>query len=219
MIRQASAAAVIAIALSYGEAAAQSDEGTSGLWRWFDPRTSPFIPIPEVATDPNSGTSFGVLPIYLVTDEEKQIRKIYAPDVTYHPQLGIGARFRLFGYPSEDTAWYVVGGARQRIEREFDADYTTGIKRTEPWSFSARALYDRSATPRFFGIGNDTTLSERTNYTQEEGYVDAVIARNVTPQLQVSLEMRPRAVTIEPAFSSNRSRPPSSAAKTSGSID
>ena len=197
--RRTSAGAVIALVLFSASAWAQSnDETASDLWRWFDPRTSPFIPIPEVATDPNAGTSFGVLPVYLVTDEEKQIRKIYAPDVTYNSQLGFGARFRVFGYPSEDTAWYIVGGVRQQIEREFDADYSTGIKRSEPWSFSARALYDRSATPRFFGIGNDTTLSERTNYTQEQGYADAVIARNFTSQLQASFEMRPRAVTIEP---------------------
>jgi hypothetical protein len=85
MIRHASAAAVIAIALSCGGAAAQSDEGTSGLWRWFDPRTSPFIPIPEVATDPNSGTSFGVLPIYLVTDDPARFprqRKRVAQSIT-----------------------------------------------------------------------------------------------------------------------------------------
>jgi surface antigen Omp85-like protein len=183
---------------SLGAIAQSSGEETSGFARWFDPRTSPFIPIPEVATDPNSGTSVGVLPVYLVTDAEKEIRKIYAPDVIYHPALGFGARFRVFGYPSEDANWYVVGGAKQRIEREFDADYVTGIKRAEPWSFAARALYDRSATPRFFGIGNDTALAERTNYTQEQAYVDAVVAHNFTPQLQASLEMRPRIVTIEP---------------------
>jgi Omp85 superfamily domain len=198
--RRAWAGAAIVLALSCSTAAAQSDEGASGFGRWFDPRTSPFIPIPEVATDPNSGTSFGVLPVYLVTDEEKEIRKIYAPDIIYHPALGYGARFRVFGYPSEDTAWYVVGGAKERAEREFDADYATGMKRSEAWSLSGRAVYDRSATPRFFGIGNDTTLAARTNYTQEQAYVDAVLARNFTPQLQVSLEMRPRAVTIEPGI-------------------
>ena len=194
-----SAVTLLLLALpSAGAAAQSSDAEVSGISRWFDPRTSPFIPIPEVATDPNSGTSVGLLPVYLVTDEQKEIRKIYAPDVIYHPALGFGARFRVFGYPSDDTDWYVVGGAKQRVEREFDADYVTGIKRREPWSFSARALYDRSATPRFFGIGNDTTLAERTNYTQEQGYLDAVVARNFTPQLQISLEMRPRVVTIAP---------------------
>ncbi len=195
----------VALAFACGTAAAQSSDAAqssggaaNGFLRWFDPRTSPFIPIPEVATDPNSGTSFGVLPVYLVLDEQTEIRKIYAPDVIYHPALGYGARFRVFGYPSEDTTWYVVGGAKQRVEREFDADYASGIKRAEPWSFSARSVYDRSATPRFFGIGNDTTLAERTNYTQEQAYLDAVAARNFTPQLQLSLEMRPRVVTIEP---------------------
>jgi hypothetical protein len=193
------ASTFVTLMLLAGKATADSayDVG-SRLLSWFDPRSSPFIPIPEVATDPNSGTSFGLLPVYLVTDQQKQIRKIYAPDVIYHPSLGYGVRFREFGYPSEDTEWYVVVGGKQRVEREFDASYSTGISRNAPWSLSSRAVYDRSATPRFFGIGNDSLLANRSNYTEEQAYLRATLARNVTRDLQVSLEMRPRLVKIEP---------------------
>ena len=44
------------------------------LAHWFDPRTSPFIPIPEIATDPNGGTTVGLLPVMLFTDARQQIR-------------------------------------------------------------------------------------------------------------------------------------------------
>src|SRR5438477_6844063 len=36
-----------------------------GLLSLWDPTTSPFIPIPEIGTDPNSGTTIGFLPVFL----------------------------------------------------------------------------------------------------------------------------------------------------------
>src|SRR5229473_3838876 len=54
---------------------------------WFDPRTSPFIPLPEVATDPNGGTTVGLLPVFLFTDARQHIRQILAPDITHNPNL------------------------------------------------------------------------------------------------------------------------------------
>ena len=78
-----------------GHAAAQITPETpspppSGLLRLWDPTTSPFIPIPEIATDPNGGTTVGLLPVMLFTDARQQIRQILAPDLTHNSSLGVG---------------------------------------------------------------------------------------------------------------------------------
>jgi len=192
----ASLALLILVLARAGATPAEAQE--SGLFKWFDFGNSPFIPVPEIATDPFGGTSYGVLPVYLVTGEGGEISRLYAPDFIFHPSLGYGARFRVFDYPSEDTESYLVAGAKQKIEREFDALHATGITRSGAWSFSARLLYDRSATPLFFGIGNNTTTANQGNFTAERGYAEASLGRNVTPELQVSLRLRPRFVDIEP---------------------
>jgi Omp85 superfamily domain len=181
--------------MALGEPAEHGGNRILGL---FDVRSSPFIPIPEVATDPFGGTNVGLLPVYLVTDEQRRITRIYAPDLAYNSELGFGARFRVFGFPSEDTEWHVVAGVQERIERRFDALYWTGIKRTVPWSWSLEARYDRSATGRFFGIGNGSLPASETNYTQDQSYLDAKLGRNLTPNWQVSLETRPRFTNTEP---------------------
>ena len=49
-----------------------------------NPDTWPFIPVPEIATDPNSGTTVGVLTAFLDTDSKHQIDSIFAPD--FHSQ-------------------------------------------------------------------------------------------------------------------------------------
>jgi len=38
---------------------------SAGFWKWFDPETAPFLPVPEIATNPNGGTTIGILPVWL----------------------------------------------------------------------------------------------------------------------------------------------------------
>jgi hypothetical protein len=170
----------------------------SGIARWFDLESSPFIPIPEVGTDPNAGTTIGFLPVFLVTNRDQRIERIYAPDVIVNPNFGYGARGRVFGYPSDDTQWYVVGGGKERVEREFDALYTTGLTRAGAWSLSARSVYDRSGSRRFWGFGNDTPQTAETNYTNEQAYLEATAGYNISHVFQIALNLRPRHVRIEP---------------------
>ena len=47
------------------------------------------MPLDEIGTDPNSGTTYGFLPIFLHSEHD-QIRRIIAPDVTYNSDLGYG---------------------------------------------------------------------------------------------------------------------------------
>ena len=79
-------------------------------WKSFkaqDPNSWPFIPVPEVATDPNGGVTYGVLPVWLFTDSKNEISSILAPDINANSTLGPGGNFRYLAYPSSDTNWYV----------------------------------------------------------------------------------------------------------------
>jgi len=165
-------------------------EMPGGIRDWFDLENSPFIPIPEVGTDPNAGTTLGLLPVVLETDDKRQIRRIYAPDILIDPELGIGADFRVFSYPSADTQWYAVAGGKEHIERNLDLSFETGIQRQGSWSASSRLLYDRTASYRFFGFGN--TSGHETNYTGERAYLEGRLGRNLSPALQLALDIRPR---------------------------
>ncbi len=168
----------------------------SGLLSLWDPTTSPFIPIPEIGTDPNSGTTYGFLPVFLHSEHD-EIRRIIAPDITYNPDLGYGGNFRIFSYPSTDEQWSLVAGGKQKIEHGVDGVYTTGILRQRDWSFFDHLVYDRSATGRFFGIGNNSRKSGQSNYTEEQAYVETTVGRNFGPDFQLALNLRPRYVQIE----------------------
>jgi hypothetical protein len=189
------AAAMLPVAADAAEAPAP--ETATGIWRYLDPETAPFIPIPEIGTDPNSGTTVGLLGVYLDTNEKKEITRIIAPDIIVNPELGYGAHFRLFSYPSKDTQWSAVVGAKERIERELDLTYATGITRQAPTSLAGRLVYDRSATERFFGFGNATARGAETNFTADQTYAQLRLGWNISPTLQLAYEARPRRFEVE----------------------
>ncbi len=184
--------------LACASAHAAAGDAPTGLARWLDPATAPFIPVPEIDIDPNSGTTLGLIPTWIVTDDKAQIRQIIAPDILHNPNFGWGARGRIFAYPSEDTQWSVVGGAKQRVESEFDYEYQTGRLRASRWSFAASVVYDRSGTPRFYGIGNRSPVIDETNYTLQQKYIQTTLGWNLTHAWQISYTLRVRAVAVQP---------------------
>jgi hypothetical protein len=171
----------------------------SSLARWFNPATAPFIPIPDFDTEPHNGLTLGVIPTWLHTNSRDEIERITAPDIIHSQYFGWGAHMRVLGYPSADTQWSVVGGLKQRVEREFDGRYLTGQTRTGAVSWSIEAIYDRSGTHRFFGFGNKSVRANETSFVDNQALVAASIGRNFTPRLQLAYVVRPRYVEVLPA--------------------
>ncbi len=155
------------------------------LSRWLDPSTAPFLPVPLVGSDPNSGTTVGILPVWLHTDDDHEITRIIAPDVLYNPYFGVGVDGRIYAYTSKDAQWSVDAGVSERVQREFDAEYQVGRLRDQLWSMNYSLIFDRSGTPRFYGIGNRSLQIDETNYTNSEGLGQVQIGLNLTHELQI----------------------------------
>ena len=169
-----------------------------GLSSWFNPATAPFIPVPEIDVDPNSGTTLGVIPTWVQTDENHEIRRIIAPDVNYNPYFGYGVNGRVYGFTSGDEQWSVLAGLRERVERQFDAEYQSGRMREQRWSFNSSLIYDRSGTPRFYGIGNESPAIAETDYTNQQERVQTQIGLNLTHAWQLLYTGRLQVVDVLP---------------------
>jgi hypothetical protein len=170
----------------------------AGISRWFNPTTAPFIPIPEVAADPDNGTTVGLIPTWLKTDANHDISQIIAPDIIHNPYFGYGVHGRIYDYPSTDEQWSVIGGIKQRVERGIDGEYQTGRLRDRRWSVNLSLVYDRDGTPRFYGIGNHSIESNQTNFTEEEELAQALVGFNLTHAWQLQYTMRLRAFDVLP---------------------
>ena len=170
----------------------------TGLRKWFDPATAPFIPVPLIGVDPDSGTTLGVIPTWVHTDENNEINRIIAPDVLYNPYFGFGVHGRIYGYSSRDEQWSVVAGVKERVEREFDAEYQRGRLREDRWSLNASAVFDRSGVPRFYGIGNETLASAETNYTNQQDRAQIQVGLNLSHAWQLLYTGRFQVVDVLP---------------------
>jgi hypothetical protein len=165
---------------------------------WFDPATAPFLPVPEIATDPDSGTTAGLLAVKLRTDQDGDIRRIIAPDFIYNPYFGYGGHVRIYDYPSADVQWSVIAGAKERVERGIDLEYQSGILREQRWSFTYSVVYDRDGTPRFFGIGNNSPAIAQTDYTAQQEFGQAQIGFNLNRTWQLLYTALARSVDVLP---------------------
>jgi hypothetical protein len=168
------------------------------ITRWVDPKEAPFIPVPYVGTDPNSGTTVGVIPTILVTDENDEIRKIIAPDIVHNPYFGWGVHGRIYNYTSPDEQWSAIGSFYERVQRAFDGEYQLGRLRNTNWSFNGSAIYDVDGTPRFYGIGNESPEINETDYTAQQYLVQGQIGYNFNHAWQLQYTARFEDVDVLP---------------------
>jgi hypothetical protein len=163
----------------------------SSSWsRWLNPATAPFIPVPLIGVDPNSGTTLGLLPTWVATNEDHEIDRIIAPDVLHNPYFGYGMHARVYSYDSSDEQSSVIAGIQERVERQFDAEYQIGRLREQRWSATYSLDYNRDGTPRFYGVGNNSPAIDQTNYTNGQAQAQAQLGLNLTHTWQLQYTVR-----------------------------
>ncbi len=165
---------------------------------WYNPENLPFLPVPEIGQDPDSGLTLGILPVWLSTDEEHKIRRIIAPDLIYNPNFGAGFHGRIYDYPSEDRQWSLITGISERVQRIVDAEYQLGRLRQHEWSFIGSVIYERAGEPRFFGIGNNSPRRAESNYTEQQELLQGQLGYNFSPAWQLLLTARLRSIDVLP---------------------
>ena len=177
---------------------AAADAASAGTSSWFDPSKLPFIPVPLIGVDPNSGTTLGVIPTWVHTNDQQQITRIVAPDIVYNQSFGAGAHFRVFAYPSADMQWSVVAYLYEHVQRSVDYEFESGRLRNGPWTITGSLLDTRDGTPRFYGIGNESPAIDETDYTSQEGRAQTQICYNLSHAWQLQYTLRERVVDVLP---------------------
>jgi len=107
-----------------------------------------------------------------------------------------GADGRILAFPSENTQWSIVGGAEQRVESNLDLEYQTGLLRDSPFSLTVESLYDRSGTPRFYGIGNNSYQINQTVYIDQQLGAYATLGWNITHAWQLAYTFAAKKVKV-----------------------
>jgi len=154
------------------------------------------IPLPEIIVDPNEGTTVGLLPVILFSNDDKSVRRIVAPDIRYNDITGVTPTLRLFEYPDPKQSYYLVGGKGTRRGEYFEANYFGEDLRDGWFDIRANGRHEQDPFERFFGFGNDTPKSNEANFTSTTNALSLMVGVNLPAALQIFFQSRLRHVRI-----------------------
>jgi outer membrane protein assembly factor BamA len=151
-----------------------------------------FVPIPEIVTSPNEGNTFGILAVFLLLDQQDQIRYMIAPDATYNDTKGFMANFRFFGYPTPTRRYSFLLGKSTTKDENYEVEWTDRGFWDGRAFLLASFLYERDSTERFFGFGNGSPEEDETNYTNSDTFAQVTPGIWLLPYVNLNYRMRIR---------------------------
>jgi len=154
------------------------------------------IPLPEILTDPNEGTTVGVLATVLQTDDDGTIRRMLAPDVRWNDITGAYPMLRFFDYSLPKQSIVLQGGKATKIGEYFEASYQ-GEHLFDGWlDARVQLLHENDPFERFYGFGNATPNRAETNYTSDTTAFLGAVWVNLPYALHVGTQTRVRVVRL-----------------------
>ncbi len=127
-----------------------------------------YFPIPSVSTTRNDGSSAGLIVPNLITDQGGDLKYIVAPLFVVNTIVGAQGAVNVFKYDTGGRELRFIGSFSEKIERKLLFSYIDPAFSNGRYSISFGASFFKNATSRFFGIGQQTTLEDETNYTARE---------------------------------------------------
>jgi hypothetical protein len=131
------------------------------------------VHLPVIATNPNAGMTYGVLPVWLTHNANHEIVQIFAPMFTYNHTYGASFAGSYYYYPSGDEKLRAVLEKSQKSNQRAAVQYDN------------RALFDGRATllivtnfeadggAQFYGVGPSTTKGDEASERLLEDLVKA----------------------------------------------
>ncbi len=175
-----------------GEPGAQAPEGEAKKSDYS------IVPIPEIILDPNEGNTYGIMGVALFTDENDEIKYMFAPDIRWNETKGVFPSLRLFGYPSPTRRYTIQVGKSTTRDEDYEVEFSERGLLDKKGFVTGKLLYERDSTERFYGFGNETDSSRESNFTGENLYGDVQPGYWVLPTVNISYRMRIRRYNVQP---------------------
>lgn len=154
------------------------------------------VPLPEIITDPNDGTTVGVLATLLMADNDGNVKRMVAPDVRYNDITGVYPSFRYYDYSRPKQRIFLQAGKGTRTGERFDATYA-GDELWDGWlDLRGRVFHENDPFERFYGFGNDTPDSAETNYLSDSTVVLGAVQVNVSHAWHAGMQARVRVLRV-----------------------
>lgn len=161
---------------------------------WADTQ---IFPIPSASTSKNDGNDAGLIVPILITDPDGELKYLLAPMLIRNSIVGTRATMNVFRYDPGGRQMQFIASLSEKIERKLVFNYTDPAFSNGRYFLNFGGSFFKNATARFFGIGQDTSEANETNYTAKEARANwrfGVYANEVT---QIAVSQRFRQVQVQ----------------------
>ena len=126
----------------------------------------PIIPFPVVDSSKDLGPSFGIMPVIAIKDRKTQdIKSVVVPSVTYNEHLRTTLTYRHYIFIDDKRYFILRASHSERVERELMAYYYTPQFLSSNFRLSMEAKHWVTGKPSFYGLGIDSKLADKANYS------------------------------------------------------
>jgi outer membrane protein assembly factor BamA len=126
----------------------------------------------------------------MLTDRDGRLEHMIADDVRYNRTTGVFPGFRLFGYPTTESSYYLVLRQSQRIDQDYEAFYQNDRLADGRVRLLTDVLESRDSLQRFFGFGNASWHGDETNYTLRRFAARLRLAYRPLPSWEIAWQSR-----------------------------
>ncbi len=143
-------------------------------WMFYKQDRNIQVIVPILATDPNSGTSIGIMPIWVKQKKNSDdIQSITAPSITENQYFGPEATYRYYYFPNQYESFTAIGTIG-KYENEALIEYKNLRFENTGTDFDFRLHKNTNAGGLFYGIGQNSA------YGNESSYISHAWSYNVT---------------------------------------
>jgi hypothetical protein len=185
--RAALLAALASLALARGAAAQEASVATSpaaGAPEGAKAKTRIF-PLPLYATNPNEGSTYGVMPVLIHVLPSGTITSILAPSASWNASAGITGTYRQYYYPDTVRSYAFIAAISQHVNRRLSFEYKDRTRQPGHGAWRFMGLVRRNLFFRYYGLGPETVPADESSYTRTTGLVQGAWAYFLTRDLSV----------------------------------
>jgi hypothetical protein len=121
------------------------------------------VHLPVIASNPNSGMTYGVLPVWLARNSNHEITQIFAPMLTYNRTYGAAFSGSYYYYPSKDEKLRAV------LEKSERSNQRAALQYDNRAMFDGRATllidtnFEADGGAQYYGVGPTTTVGDEAS--------------------------------------------------------
>lgn len=153
-------------------------------------KTRVYLPAPS--SDPNSGLTVGLLPVFLFVNDKEVVHHIFAPSITYNKIFRMTTTLRYYWYPRPGAQLFALGSYALETNRRATLRYEDPKFFSDWLYFKFDVNHQFEGSNRFYGVGRNTQENDQATYTLRDNHLQVHTGLNFLGRMRATLSHRYR---------------------------